>query len=53
MMVNAEINERLGKPRDQASTEDFKNILESLDDILQPLARKLRKVKGDYERRQT
>lgn len=53
MMVNTAINERLGKQRDEASTEEFKTILDSLDDILQPLVRKLRKVKGDYERRQT
>ena len=53
MMVNTAINERLAKPRDEASTEEFKTILDSLDDILQPLVRKLRKVKGDYERRQT
>ena len=36
MMVNAEINRRLGKQRDQASTEEVKTILESLNDILQP-----------------
>ena len=52
MMVNAEINERLGKSRDEASTEEFKTILDSLNDVLQTLARKLRKVKYDYERRQ-
>ncbi len=52
MMVNAEINERLGKSRDAASTEEFKVLLDSLNDILQTLARKLRKVKSDYERRQ-
>ena len=52
MMVNAEINERLGKSRDEASTEEFKVLLDSLNDILQALARKLRKVKSDYERRQ-
>ena len=52
MMVNAEINERLGKSRDEASTEEFKVLLDSLNDILQTLARKLRKVKSDYERRQ-
>lgn len=52
MMVNYEIQQRLGKERDKASTEEFKAILDSLDDILQSLARKLRKVKGDYERRQ-
>ena len=53
MMVNTAINERLGKQRDDATTEEFKTILDSLDDTLQPLVRKLRKVKGDYERRQT
>jgi DNA repair protein RadD len=53
MMVNYEIRQRLGKERDEASTEEFKNILGSLDDILQALARKLRKVQSDYERRQT
>ena len=53
MMVNYEIRQRLGKERDEASTEEFKTILDSLDDILQTLARKLRKVKGDYDRRQT
>jgi hypothetical protein len=53
MMVNTEINQRIGKQRDDASTEEFKAVLESLEDILQTLARKLRKVKGDYERRQT
>lgn len=52
MMVNTAINERLGKLRDEASTEEFKAILDSLDDILQPLVRKLRKVKGDHERRE-
>jgi len=52
MMVNNAIHERLGKSRDEASTEEFQTILGSLDDILQPLVRKLRKVKGDYERRQ-
>lgn len=52
MMVNAEINERLGKSRDEASTEEFRTLLDSLNDILQTLARKLRKVKSDYERRQ-
>ncbi len=52
MMVNYEIRQRLGKERDEASTEEFNTILDSLDDILQALARKLRKVKSDYDRRQ-
>lgn len=52
MMVNAEINKRLEKERAQASTEDFKEILDNLDDLLQTLARRLRKAKSDYEKSQ-
>ena len=50
MMVNAEINKRLGKERSQASTEEFKQILDNLDDLLQTLARRVRKAKSDYEK---
>jgi DNA repair protein RadD len=50
MMVNAEINKRLGKERTQASTEEFKKILDNLDDLLQTLARRVRKAKSDYEK---
>lgn len=53
MMVNAEINKRLGKERAQASTEEFKQILDKLDDLLQALARRVRKAKSDYEKNQT
>lgn len=49
MMVNAEINKRLGKDRPQASTDEFKKILDSLEDILQTLARRVRKAKSEYE----
>jgi DNA repair protein RadD len=52
MMVNHEINKRLGKERDQCSVEEFKVILDSLDDILQTLARRLRKAKSEYEKQQ-
>ena len=52
MMVNAEMNKRLGKERAQASTEEFKLILDNLDDILQTLARRVRKAKSDYEKSQ-
>ena len=50
MMVNKEINDRLGKDRGQCSTEDFKTVLDSLDDIVNVLARKIRKVKNDYDK---
>lgn len=53
MMVNAEINKRLGKERAQASTEEFKQILDNLDDLLQTLVRRVRKAKSDYEKSQT
>ncbi len=49
MMVNAEFNKRLGKPRNEATTEDFKLLQENLDDILQKLSRRLYKAKSDYE----
>jgi len=51
MMVNHEINKRLGKDREDCSLEEFKAILDSLDEILQKLARRLRKAKSDYEKR--
>lgn len=49
MMVNAEFNKRLGKSRNDATTEDFKLLQENLDDILQKLSRRLYKAKSDYE----
>jgi hypothetical protein len=49
MMINHEFNTRLGKSRNSATTEDFKLILENLDDILQKVGRRLRKAKSDYE----
>jgi DNA repair protein RadD len=51
MMVNAEFNKRLGKDRDKCSTEDFKSVLGSLDDILQTLVRRIKKAKSEYEKR--
>jgi excisionase family DNA binding protein len=50
MMVNNEINKRLGKDRDQCSTEDFKSVLDSLDDILNVLARRVRKAESEYKK---
>jgi excisionase family DNA binding protein len=49
MMINREFNTRLGKSRNSATTEDFKLILENLDDILQKVGRRLRKAKSDYD----
>lgn len=53
MMVNAEINKRLGKERAQASAGEFKQVLDNLDDVLQTLARRVWKAKSDYEKSQT
>lgn len=52
MMVNHEINKRLGKEREACSTEEFKALLDSLDDILQTLVRRLRKAKSEHEKQQ-
>lgn len=53
MMVNQEINNRLGKERNAASTEEFKFILDNLDDILQTLVRRLRKAKSEDDENKT
>lgn len=53
MMVNAEMNKRLGKERGQVSTEEFKAVLDNLDEILQKLARQVRKAKADYDKSQS
>jgi excisionase family DNA binding protein len=50
MMVNAEMQKRLGKDRGQATTEEFKEVLDNLDDLLQMLARRVRKAKADYDK---
>lgn len=51
MMMNHEINKRLGKERAQASTEEFKQILDNLDDVLQTLVRRVHKAKAEYEKK--
>ena len=53
MMINHEINKRLGKEREKCSTEEFKVILNSTNEIVQTLARRVRKAKKDYDERQT
>ena len=50
MMVNHEMQKRLGKDRAQASIEEFRSILDNLDDLLQTLVRRVRKAKGDYDK---
>lgn len=53
MMVNAEINKRLGKERVQASIEEFRQVLDGLEDLLQVLVRRVRKAKTEYEKRES
>ena len=53
MMVNAEIQKRLGEDRVQASIEEFRSVLDNLDDLLQMLVRRVRKAKRDYKKSQT
>lgn len=52
-MVNKEIEKRLGKERSDASSEDFKSVMDQQDDILQLLARRVRKAKAIYEQNET
>ena len=53
MMVNAEIQKRLGKDRAQATIDEFRQVLANLDDLLQTLVRRVRKAKSDYDKNQT
>ncbi len=50
-MVNNEINRRLGKERSECAVEDFKNVLGSIDDVLQALVRRVKRAKSEYEKR--
>lgn len=51
-MVNHEIKKRLGKEREKCSLEELQVILESIDDIIQTLQRRVRKAKSEYEKQQ-
>ena len=51
MMVNHEINKRLGKERADASTEEFRKVLDNVDDLLQTLVRHIHKAKSEYEQK--
>jgi hypothetical protein len=53
MMVNAEMQKRLGKDRTQASIEEFRGVLDNLEDLLQTLVRRVRKAKADYDKNNT
>lgn len=49
MMVNTEIDKKLGKERKNASLEDFRSAIDSLDGILQRLVRRVKKAQSLYE----
>jgi len=53
MLINHEINTRLGKDRSQCSSEELKAILDSkvLDDIVQTITRRIHKAKSEYEKK--
>jgi superfamily II DNA/RNA helicase len=53
MMVNKEIEKRLGKERSAATTEEFRNVLDNLEELLQVLVRRVRKAKADYDEKQS
>lgn len=50
MMVNAEMNKRLGKDRAQASIEEFRTVLDKLDELLQVLVRRVLKAKAEHDK---
>ncbi len=50
MMVNKEIERRLGKERAEASLEEFRGVLYNIDDLLKTLVRRVRKAKVDYDK---
>lgn len=52
MMVNREINKRLGKERNQASTEEYRQVLDNLDDLLQALVRRVHRARAEYEKKE-
>ena len=53
MMVNNEVNKKLGKERKDCSTQEFKNAADSLEQILQQIVRRVKKVQNDYAKQQT
>jgi excisionase family DNA binding protein len=53
MMVNKEIEKRLGKDRAAATTEEFRSVLDNLEEPLQVLVRRVRKAKADYDEKQS
>jgi DNA repair protein RadD len=53
MMVNAEVNKRLGKERSEASTEEFQAAVAQLEELLNTLTRRVFKARAIYEQGDT
>ena len=50
MMVNTEIDKKLGKDRKDCSTEEFKAAIDALETTLQTLVRRVKKAQSEYEK---
>lgn len=50
IMVNNELNKKLGNDRNDCTTEEFKSASDSLEEILQLLVRRVKKAQGDYDK---
>lgn len=50
MMVNNEIDKKLGKDRKNCSTEEFQSTIVALEGILQALVRRVKKAQSEYEK---
>jgi DNA repair protein RadD len=50
MTLNKEMEKPLGKERQQVTTEEFRSVLDNLDDLLQVLVRRVRKAKTEYDK---
>lgn len=49
MMVNHEIDKRLGKDRKDCSTEEFKAAIDDLESVLRLLVRRVKKAQSEYQ----
>ena len=50
VMVNSEVDRKLGKERKDCTTEEFKAATDSLEGILNTLVRRLKKAQSEYEK---
>lgn len=50
MMVNKEFEKRLGTDRGQASIENYQALHDNLEDVVQTLAKRVRKAKAEYDK---